>query len=328
MRPADGDGREDAIEQLAEKGAATYPAIWAQVMADRPNGPARPGEVPVPESIEEVTAWAGKVGMICIAEFCRDLCDCERGIFSQPLSGFLETIPANDRERWKPHITPGETLHCTNRYPQVRCNLIDADDGAVCRDEVLHLVGQHALGIRCRKAFGGPRCECCDSVLPAGCLIWVMHGGRHGRMQFGSVEDNRGVLDTVWICVQRGDSGRAERRTDCPPAAAEILMGYPGGRAVEPHAVTLNDQIRRRERQHCLPGCSPRWKLPTRHPEPADPRVDVFVCRCSVKGRELSRVEDASSVSELSHGTPRFNLVVNLQATVVVPHIRSKHERR
>lgn len=30
MRPADGDGREDAIEQLAEKGAATYPAIWAQ----------------------------------------------------------------------------------------------------------------------------------------------------------------------------------------------------------------------------------------------------------------------------------------------------------
>src|SRR5690625_6797945 len=54
---------------------------------------------------------------------------------------------------------------------------------------------------------------------------------------------------TVWICVQRGDSGRAERRTDCPPAAAEILMGYPGGRAVEPHAVTLNDQIRRRERQ-------------------------------------------------------------------------------
>src|SRR5690625_2972502 len=60
MRPADGDGREDAIEQLAEKGAATYPAIWAQVMADRPNGPARPGEVPVPESIEEVTAWAGK----------------------------------------------------------------------------------------------------------------------------------------------------------------------------------------------------------------------------------------------------------------------------
>src|SRR5690625_5326726 len=60
MRPADGDGREDAIEQLAEKGAATYPAIWAQVMADRPNGPARPGEVTVPESIEEVTAWAGK----------------------------------------------------------------------------------------------------------------------------------------------------------------------------------------------------------------------------------------------------------------------------
>src|SRR5690625_7912888 len=87
---------------------------------------------------------------------------------------------------------------------------------------------------------------------------------------------------TVWICVQRGDSGRAERRTDCPPAAAEILMGYPGGRAVEPHAVTLNDQIRRRERQHCLPGCSPRSE---EHTSELQSRGHL-VCRLLLENKE------------------------------------------
>ncbi|GAA5154124.1 hypothetical protein GCM10025768_24830 [Microbacterium pseudoresistens] len=40
-------------------GGAKYPEVWARVAESRPRGAARPIDVPRPESVDEVTVWAG-----------------------------------------------------------------------------------------------------------------------------------------------------------------------------------------------------------------------------------------------------------------------------
>lgn len=80
---------------------------------------------------KDVSEVGVEVGVVGIAEISGDLRNCQRGVFAQPLSGFLEAISADDGQRWQADVAPREALHAADGDTQAGGDLIDADDRAV-----------------------------------------------------------------------------------------------------------------------------------------------------------------------------------------------------
>ena len=234
--------------------------------------------------------------MVRVVELSGHLRNGTGRILPKPPCRLLEPVASDHCEWGQADVLLTEALETADRKIEASRQLIDAQDASVGGDDVLHLVGDERHRLWRPGMLRHPVCQRTGGTLSTPHRVGIRHGVSNRSAQVRVLERPMGVPDQG-RGAQRTRCRRPEKGSDGPSSAFQLTIGDARRRAVQSHAIGLDNEITGGEREHFLAISLSCRQVPTRNPDPADAVGQCLGHRLAVKSRKLGGIEDPPLIS-------------------------------
>ena len=246
------------------------------------------------------------MGVVRVVELGGHLRNGDGRILPKPLCCLLEPVASDHCEWGQADVLLTEALETSDRKIETSRQLIDAQDASVGGDDVLHLVGDERHRLWRPGVLRHPVCQRTCGTLSPRRRVGIRHGVGNRSAQVRVLERPMGVPDqgrgAQCPCPRRPEKG-----SDGPSLAFQFTIGDARRRAVQSHAIGLDNEVAGGEREHLLEVPLSCRQVPARDPDPADAVGQCLGDRLAVKGWKPGGIEDPPLISgRLGHGSSPF----------------------
>lgn len=263
------------------------------------------------------------MGVVRVVELGGHLRNGDGRILPEPLCRLLEPVASDHCEWGQADVLLTEALETSDRKIEASRQLIDAQDASVGGDDVFHLVGDERHRLWRPGMLRHPVCQRTGGTLSTPHRVGIRHGVSNRSAQVRVLERPMGVPDQG-RGAQRTRCRRPEKGSDGPSSAFQLTIGDARRRAVQSHAIGLDNEVAGGEREHLLAVPLSCGQVPAWDPDPADPIGQCLGDRLAVKGRKPGGIEDPPSISgRLGHGSSPFRSCrrSSSEGTSIVPTV-------
>ena len=246
------------------------------------------------------------MGVVRVVEFGGHLCNGDGRILPEPLRRLLKPIASDHGEWGQADVLLTQALQTSDGKIETSRQLIDTHNASVGGDDILHLVGYERRRLWRPSMLRNPGRQRTGGTLSTPHSVGIRHGVSNRSAQVRVLERPMGVPDQG-RGAQRTRCRRPEKGSDGPSSAFQLTIGDARRRAVQSHAIGLDNEITGGEREHFLAISLSCRQVPTRNPDPADAVGQCLGDRLAMKGRKPGGVEDPPLISgRLGHGSSPF----------------------
>lgn len=246
------------------------------------------------------------MGVVRVVEFGGHLCNGDGRILPEPLRRLLKPIASDHGEWGQADVLLTQALQTSDGKIETSRQLIDTHNASVGGDDILHLVGYERRRLWRPSMLRNPGRQRTGGTLSTPHSVGIRHGVSNRSAQVRVLERPMGVPDQG-RGAQRTRCRRPEKGSDGPSSAFQLTIGDARRRAVQSHAIGLDNEITGGEREHFLAISLSCRQVPTRNPDPADAVGQCLGDRLAMKGRKPGWVEDPPLISgRLGHGSSPF----------------------